>query len=111
MSDLKKAAAKAKKAGYLPGNEIELMLDRQVSGEHPELKEELGSDYRAFLISRTSETLDLMVELIHQGMPAQEARHQAIREMMLELEEPEDDPETIPPETGDIPQEILSAED
>jgi len=115
MSHLSNAAAEAKKNGYRPGNMIEQMLDRTISGEFPELKKELGSDYQAFLISRTSQTIDQMAEMIQQGTDPREAKHLAIHDMLMELEEPESEDETedetTPSETGDTPTESLSAAD
>jgi hypothetical protein len=88
------------------------MLDQYVTRNQPQLKDEYGSEYDHFLTEMTNDSMDMLVEIIQEGMDPTEARQVVIAGMLEEIDSayPQSN-ETIPPETGDTPTEDSSEED
>lgn len=88
------------------------MLDQYVIQNQPQLKAEYGSEYGHFLTETTNDSMDMLVEMIQEGMDPTEARQVVVAGMLEEIDSAYPPPsETIPPETGDTPTEDSSEED
>ena len=78
-------------AGARPGRPWELMLDKHLREFFPMLVTELGEDYQNYLTVKVSQALELQQFLIlEKGMEPREARAEVLRELLPQLEEPED---------------------
>lgn len=81
-SVLKELAEKAVAEGYRPGNNWEKWLERHMREHLPVLTKELGSDFAAYLTTRTADALDLENRLILDVTEPRLARELAIRELL-----------------------------
>ena len=62
------------------------MLDQYVTRNQPQLKDEYGSEYDHFLTEMTNDSMDMLVEIIQEGMDPTEARQVVIAGMLEEID-------------------------
>jgi hypothetical protein len=100
MRTWKEQAAEAVKAGYMPKNHWERMLERHLRRLFPQLVQELGDDLEAYLVVMTYDAMNLANRLEDEGTDPHTARELALEQLLPKAPDEEDRPEPWEVEGG-----------